>query len=265
MAYKYLAVERRNRVAVVTMTNPPYNFLRQGMVHELGLLFERLAEDAAIGSVVLTGGVSGYFIAHADLDVVAATRSDNPQARAGLALWHRTLAAIEASPRGVIAAVNGQAAGGGCELALACDFRFIARGARIGLLESQLGILPGAGGTQRLTRLLGRGRALELMLEGRLCEADEAVAIGLAHRACEPGRLLDEAIEYGERLASRSPAAVRGIKRCVYEGGELPFEEALRLETEMFLATMETDWARERLRQAAACYASGHPPDWSAR
>jgi enoyl-CoA hydratase/carnithine racemase len=263
MAYKYLAVERRGRVAVVTLTNPPYNFLRQGMVHELALLFQALAQDGSIGSVVLTGGVPGYFIAHADLDVVSATRPDNPQARTGLALWHRTFAAMEASPRVVIAAINGQAAGGGCELALACDFRFIARGARIGLIESQLGILPGAGGTQRLTRLLGRGRALELLLEGRLCEADEAVAIGLAHRACEPARLLGEAVEYGQRLASRSPAAVRGIKRCIYEGSELPFQASLRLETEMFLSTMETDWARERLRQAAASYASGHPPAWS--
>ncbi len=262
MAYKYLAVERRNRVAIVTMTNPPYNFLRQGMIHELGLAFEGFARDETIGSVVLTSGVPGYFIAHADLDVVAATRADNPGARPGLALWHRTFDAIQHSPRVVIAAINGQAGGGGCELALACDFRFIARGARIGLLEIHLGILPGAGGTQRLTRLLGPARALELMLEGRLCEADEAVANGLAHRAFEADRLLEEAVRYAERLASRSPVAVQGIKRCVWEGGGMEFGSALHLETEEFLNTTQTEWARERIREVAEAYRAGRPPAW---
>ena len=262
MAYKYLGIERANRVAIVTLTNPPYNFLRQGMIHELALAFEAFAHDETIGSVVLTGGVPGYFVAHADLDVVAATSPDNPAARPGLALWHRTFDAVQHSPRVVIAAINGQAGGGGCELALACDFRFIARGARIGLLESQLGILPGAGGSQRLTRLVGPARALELLLEGRLCEADEAVAIGLCHRACAPERLLDEAVRYGERLASRSPAAVRGIKRCVWEGGAMDFATGLRLETEEFLNTMRTEWARERIREAAEAYRAGRPPGW---
>ena len=262
MAYKYLVVERRNRVAIVTMTNPPYNFLRQGMIHELSLAFEAFEQDETIGGVVLTGGVPGYFIAHADLDVVAATRADNPRARPGLALWHRAFGAIQHSPRVVIAAINGQAGGGGCELALACDFRFIARGARIGLLESQLGILPGAGGTQRLTRLVGPTRALELMLEGRLCDADEAVAIGLAHRAFAPEALLAESVRYAERLASRSPTAVRGIKRCVWEGGAMEFGSALHLETEEFLATMRTEWARERIREVSEGYRAGRPPSW---
>lgn len=123
----------------------------------------------------------------------------------------------------MIAAINGQTLGGGCEFALACDFRFMARGPKkIGLIEVQLGIIPGAGGTQRMARLLGRGRALELILEGKMLSADEPERIGLVHRAVDPDRLLPESLAYAERLARWSPVSVRNIKRTIHEGLELP-------------------------------------------
>ena len=157
-----------------------------------------------------------------------------------------------------IAAINGLALGGGCELALACDVRIMARGDhRIGLPEITLGIIPGAGGTQRLTRLLGAGRALEMMLEARVLTPQEAEAVGLVHRTTEPERLLGEALSTAERLARRSPASVAALKRAVYEGASRPLEEGLHIERAGFMASASTEAARKAM--AGLCRGGGAP------
>jgi enoyl-CoA hydratase/carnithine racemase len=147
-----------------------------------------------------------------------------------------------------IAAINGLALGGGCELALACDIRIMAdRELPIGQPEISLGLIPGAGGTQRLTRLLGSGRALELMLEGRPLLPYEAVAAGLVHRVVEPEALMGEALATAERLARRSPTAVRELKRAVYEGASRPLDEGLHIERTGFLATASSPAAQRAM------------------
>jgi enoyl-CoA hydratase/carnithine racemase len=147
-----------------------------------------------------------------------------------------------------IAAINGLALGGGCELALACDVRLMATGDhRIGLPEITLGIIPGAGGTQRLARTIGSSRALEMMLEGRALTPDEARDAGLVHRTVGADDLLDEAIATAERLARRSPVAVAGLKRAVYEGSSRSLEDGLHIERAEFLAAASTPAARRAM------------------
>src|SRR4029450_65137 len=154
---------------------------------------------------------------------------------------HELLLPMNRLDKAIIAAINGLALGGGCELALACDVRLMAKGDyRIGLPEITLGIIPGAGGTQRLARVLGPGRALEMMLEGRALTPKEARELGLVHHIVDAPSLLGEAIETAERLARRSPAAVAGLKRAVYDGASRPLVDGLHIERAQFLATAST-------------------------
>lgn len=260
MESKYLVVDLRGKVALVTINHPPRNFLRTGMMYELNTLLDAFERDG-IRAVVITGGVKDYFIAHADLQLVRDAEPSHPKAYSSLRFWHHTLTRLQTCSQVVIAAINGQALGGGCEFALACDFRFMARGPKkIGLIEVQLGIIPGAGGTQRMARLLGRGRALELILEGKTLTADEAERIGLVHRAVDPGRLIPESLAYAEKLAKWSPVAVRNIKRVIYEGLEMPLAQGLELETACFYETMTTDAAKQTLEAGIRAYAEGREP-----
>jgi enoyl-CoA hydratase len=260
MPAKYLVVEPRGRVALVTIKHPPRNFLRTGMLYELNDLLDAFERDG-VRSVVITGGLKDYFIAHADLELVRAAEPSHPKAYQSLRFWHRTLGRLQSCSQVIIAAINGQALGGGCEFALACDFRFMARGPRkIGLIEVQLGIIPGAGGTQRMARLLGRGRALELILEGKALTADAAERVGLVHRAVDPDRLLPESLAYAEKLARWSPVAVRNIKRAIHEGLEMPLAQGLELETACFYETMTTEVAKETLDAGIRAYREGREP-----
>jgi enoyl-CoA hydratase/carnithine racemase len=156
---------------------------------------------------------------------------------------------IAALPQPVIAAVNGTAMGGGCELALACDFRIIARGGVFGLPEVRVGILPGAGGTQRMTRLIGAAKAMELMLLGNAVDADTAAGLGLANRAVDPHELMPAAIELANELASRPRHAVALIKACVQKALEpAPLEDRLAFESEKFIELLRTDDASRLMK-----------------
>jgi enoyl-CoA hydratase len=138
--------------------------------------------------------------------------------------------------------------GGGCELALACDFRIMALGCQIGLPEVRVGILPGAGGTQRMTRLIGKAKALELMLLGNTVDAAEAARLGLVHRAVAPERVLAEAIALAQELASRPRVSIAEIKRLVHRAQEWPIEQGLREEAAAFMRTMRSDDASKLMR-----------------
>jgi enoyl-CoA hydratase/carnithine racemase len=149
---------------------------------------------------------------------------------------HDVFDRMNRSDKVFIAAISGPATGGGCELSLACDLRYMAEGFPIGLPEMTMGFNPGAGGTQRLTRVLGPGRALEMMLEGRTLDGADALEAGLVHRLLPAEQLFDEALAAAHRLARRNPLSVRGLKRAVYEGGSTTLERGLAVERKWFMA-----------------------------
>jgi enoyl-CoA hydratase/carnithine racemase len=227
-------VEQRGAVAVLTFTRPPRNFMSFAAMGELGDRLEELADRADVNVVVLTGGVPGYFVAHADLDDLARLGRGEP-VTGDPASWGRTLARIESLPQPVVAAINGQAWGGGCELSLACTLRVAAASAHLGQPEVAVGIIPGAGGTQRLPRLVGPGRAAELILSGRVVEADEARAIGLVEACLPDDRFVDRVVEWLEPIATKPRQALAAAKRAIVEGLRLPFDEGLRLEGRLFV------------------------------
>jgi enoyl-CoA hydratase/carnithine racemase len=210
-----LSVEVADRVAVVTLTRPEVrNAFNDRLVGELREVLAGLADDDAVGAVVVTGAGEKAFAAGADIGEVsrytAHTALDSTM--------QRVFDAVEDFPKPTIAAVNGVALGGGCELAMACDIRIAASGARFGLPETALAVLPGAGGTQRLARLVGTGRAVELILTGRLVDADEARAIGLVTAVVPREELAGAARRTAEQILARGPLAVRLAKLVVRAG-----------------------------------------------
>ncbi|MEX1253174.1 MAG: enoyl-CoA hydratase/isomerase family protein [Dehalococcoidia bacterium] len=250
--YQYIQTRREGAALVATLTNPPRNLLNAPMVAELRALTDAVDADADVRALVLTGGVEGIFITHYDVGELSGA-SDVALERESFGSGelhgtHQALLALQGLSKPVIAAINGTAMGGGCELALACDFRYMAKGAVIGLPEVRVGILPGAGGTQRMTRLLGVAKALELMLLGDVLDAEAAERAGLVHKAVEPERLLPEALAFAAELAKRPPLSVALIKKCVLEGSELPLLDALRLEQNAFWQTMRSDDASRLMR-----------------
>lgn len=273
-----LRVERDGRVMTVGLDTAPRGFMTGDMVEELDALTLSLEGDRSVGALVFTGASPGVFVNHFDLGEIRRgseemSGSFTPaQAGAGLRvvgalaavpparrLLERTPAAgiialrrlhgvfdrLNRLDKVVIAAVNGTALGGGCELALACDIRLMATGDhRIGAPEITVGLIPGGGGTQRLCRALGPTRALEMMLEGSLLSPAEALEAGLVHRIVAPGELVEAARETAERMARRSPQAVAALKRAVYEGGSAPLERGLQIERAGFLSVSSSAAAR---------------------
>ena len=165
-------------IAVLTFVRPPRNFMNSVSMGQLERLLEEIADDKSINVVVMTGGVDGYFVGHADIeDLVRLGRGEPVEGDIGS--WARAFATLASMPQPVVAAINGQAWGGGMEVALAATIRVAAASAHLAQIEVSLGLIPGAGGTQRLPRLVGAGRAAELILSGRVVHAEEALAIGL--------------------------------------------------------------------------------------
>ncbi|MBK9517200.1 MAG: enoyl-CoA hydratase/isomerase family protein [Anaeromyxobacter sp.] len=230
------------------------NSLTMALLQDAAGLLERAAADRALRVVVLTGAGGRAFCAGADLKERAA------MADAQVADFHRALRALldglEALPQVVVAALNGAALGGGLELALACDLRVAAEGALMGLPEVGLGIIPGGGGTQRLPRLIGAGRALDLILTGRRVGAAEALAMGLVTAVAPAARLGEEALALARRVAANAPVSLRQAKRAVAEGRHLPLAEALDLEHRLYQACLPTQDRQEALR----AFAEKRPP-----
>jgi enoyl-CoA hydratase len=262
MDFKYLRSRREGPVLIATMHNPPRNLLNAAMVEELHALVDPLHEDEGVRVLVLTGASDGIFITHYDvgeLDVLSEAVRSRPappepaptgeHRRPVLHALNKLSLKLAALPQPVIAAVNGTAMGGGCELALACDFRIIARGGLFGLPEVRVGILPGAGGTQRMTRLIGAAKATELMLLGEAVDADTAARLGLAHLAVDPGDLMAETLRLANELASRPRHAVAKIKACIQKALEpLPLEDRLAFESEKFMELLRTDDASRLMK-----------------
>jgi enoyl-CoA hydratase/carnithine racemase len=247
-------VERRGAIAVATFARPPRNFMSFLAMTQLEEALTELAADDDVRVVILTGGVPGYFVAHADLDDLRAIGQGQP-VEGDPGSWGRTFALLARMPQPVIAAVNGQAWGGGCELALACTMRLVAASGHFAQPEVNVGIIPGAGGTQRLPRLVGAGRAAELVLSGRVVRADEAVAIGLANAVLPDEGFVDAAVRWAEPIASKPRTALAAAKQAILEGLSLPLDEALRLEGRLFLQLQTGREALDLQRSALDRYA----------
>ncbi|KZM75696.1 enoyl-CoA hydratase/isomerase family protein [Nocardia terpenica] len=265
-----LDIRRDGPVVTASLNNPPFNFLTAELVFELGRLLDMVEADPGVRAVVIASAVPDTFISHYDIAEILQGAE-----RVGLSLGPRLVGvgiravdalrripglrqALEHTPAAgitallryhdvtrrmrrssavFVAAVSGMALGGGCELALACDIRLMAEGPYgIGQPEVLLGLFPGGGGTQILTRTLGVGRAIQLVVEGKPLSPIEALEVGLVHRLVRGEELLDEAQFTAARLATRAPAAVEAIKRAVYHYGSRPIDKGLAFERARFLS-----------------------------
>jgi enoyl-CoA hydratase len=242
-----LQVQRSDAVATVTIDRPQrLNALDQATIAELALTFADLGRDPAVRAVVLTGGGPKAFVAGADIGELAGLAA--PAAERYATAGHELMWRLEHLGKPVIAAINGFALGGGLELALACTIRWAAAGVKLGLPEVGLGLIPGFGGTQRLPRLIGRGRALEMILGGGPITAEQALALGLVTRVLPADELLPGAQELAARLAARPAVAVRLALQAVVEGAGLTPDAAMRLEAALFGVTSGSADAAEGCR-----------------
>ena len=240
-----ILLERDGAITTVTLNRPSVlNALNLRMLDELAETFGELERDDALRAVIVTGAGAKAFAAGADigeLNALPNARAAEAQALKGQALTSR----IEGMRVPVIAAVNGFALGGGCELAMACDMRIASENARFGQPEVNLGILPGYGGTQRTTRLLGEGMAMYLCLTGEMIDAQEALRIGLVQRVTPLDGLLAEAKRIAGLIASKAPLAVAAAKRAIVSGASMPLPDGLALEALLFGQVVMTDDFRE--------------------
>jgi len=233
LAFRNILLERRGAVTILTVNRPEkLNAIDRATLGEIAEALRAFAADAAQGALVLTGAGPKAFIAGADIAELEplgpATAEDISRFGQGV------VNQLERSAKPVIAAVNGFALGGGCELALGCHVRLASENAVLGLPEVKLGIIPGYGGTQRLPRLVGTGRALELILSARSVKADEAERIGLVNRVVPQEQLVDEAVKLAEAMLRNGPLAVEAAIESVVRGMSLPLDEGLRFESGRF-------------------------------
>ena len=246
-AENLVLVERsEGGVAKLTLNNPPLNLVTLEMTQRLIEVLEDLGGDESVRVVVVTGTGDEAFCAGADVKEFAAVRDRVVEKK--LARENRAFSAIEALSRPVIAAIEGLAYGGGCEISMACDLRIISAGARIALPEVKLGVVPGAGGLFRLPELVGPARAMELMYLGDPIEAREAQRIGLVNEVVPDGEALPRAIDIARKISRQPKEAVAAIKRGVRESAQLSREEAVQLTFELSDRVFKTGDCDEGIR-----------------
>ncbi|MBG5098965.1 enoyl-CoA hydratase/isomerase family protein [Pseudomonas aeruginosa] len=286
LAPRHLRIEQRGRVLQVLLDNPPANFLTTAVMQELADLLDDLEQRQDIGAVILSGAADGVFLTHFDVDEIERAvapitfsmpawltrlllESESllrhlPGARkllrhtllAGVAdmnLFHEVTAHMRRMDKVFIAAINGLALGGGCELALACDLRLMAEDEQVerflGQPEVLIGLIPGGGGTQMLARSLGVAKALELCLEGQLLEPRQALALGLVNGLAPAEELLEAADALAQRLSRRSPQAVHLIKRSIYQAASRDWTEGMASEKAGFLSAASQGNTRRAMRE----------------
>ena len=260
MPYATLGFDVRDRIATVTVNRPDkLNALNDATVAELHAAIGEVIAREDIGGAILTGAGTRAFVAGADIAELATQGpfAGRARARAG----QIALSRIEGSPKAVIAAVNGFALGGGCELAMACHIRIASTNAQFALPEVSLGIAPGYGGTQRLPRLVGKGRALQLMLTGEKIDAAEAYRIGLVNKVTAPEELLATAEAMLRQILARGPLAVAACIDAVNRGLDAPLEDALRIEADHFGLLASTADMREGMQ----AFLEKRPPRFTGR
>lgn len=246
MAFQNLTLEVADRIATLTVNRPDkLNALNDATIAEIGHAFDEIRLDESVSGIIVTGA-GRAFVAGADISELA---SQTPvlakaRSRAGQDVFRR----VETCPKPVIAAVNGFALGGGCELAMACHIRIASEAAKFGQPESKLGILPGFGGSQRLARLIGKGRAIQLLLTGEMIDAAEAYRIGLVNRVVHAAELMGSAREMMKQILANGPLAVALCIEAVDRGLEMSLDEGLILEANHFGLLAATDDMREGMR-----------------
>ncbi len=231
--YANLLLEVENGIATVTINRPKaLNALNAATIYELDRMFDELGANNEVKAVILTGGGDKSFVAGADITEM------QPMSAVEGRNWGKLAQAvfnkIENLPKPVIAAVNGYALGGGCEISMACDIRIASEKAKFGQPEVSLGIPPGFGGTQRLPRLVGKGRAKEMLFTGDMIDAAEAYRIGLANKVVAPEELMNAAKAMAQKIMSRAPIAVQVCKAAVNEGMDVDLESGIAYEAEVF-------------------------------
>jgi enoyl-CoA hydratase len=244
MAFDNILIERDGATAIVTINRPKVlNALNTQTLDELRRAILEIKHDEGVRVVILTGAGERSFVAGADINELAVPTAAGGREHA-LAGQH-VFDLIENLGKPVIAAINGFALGGGCELAMACTLRLAADGARLGQPEIALGLIPGYAGTQRLPRLVGRGKAMEMILGGAPISADEALRIGLVNRVVPAAELMAEARTLAGQLAKNAPIAMRYIINAVTKGVEMPFAEACQYEATLFGLVASTEDMKE--------------------
>ena len=250
MGLKFLETEERDSTGIIWFNAPPANGLNLNLVEELAQVVADLKEERSmISCLILASHLEGVFIAGADIKMIK-RYMEGPNLVDDMVHFNtrlqRVINEVEDLPFPVIAAINGHAMGGGLELALACDFRFMAKGkARVGLPELNLGLLPGAGGTQRLSRLIGKSRAKDIIYNRRFLNAEVALTNGVIDRVCEPESLMDTCMSYAQDFNNQAGVAVSVVKECINKGLELPLAEGLALEMRGLETLLNTVDARE--------------------
>lgn len=243
-----LTVDVRDQVAILTLNRPDaMNAINFDMLNAMKAEVESIRFNAGIRVVIITGAGEKAFCAGADLK----ERADMPEDRVRMFIYtiRRLFSDIASLSKPVIAAVNGLALGGGTEMTLACDIRIASMNASMGLTETRLAIIPGAGGTQRLPRLVGRGKAKELIFTGRRVDAREALEIGLVNAVCEPNLLMDEALKMAGMICEAGPVAIEQAKYAIDAGLETDQNTGLAIESNAYWITIPT---KDRLEGLAA-------------
>ena len=230
--YQYLGVAVEEKVCTLTISNPPANLLSRAVLTEISGFLDGVAKDPNVKALVITGAGS-FFIVGADIKEISELKN-SADGKEASHLGQMVFDKLEQLPIPSIAAINGHCLGGGNELAMSCSIRIANERSRIGQPEINLGILPGFGGTQRLPRLVGKSRALELNLTGDMITAKAAEAMGLVNKAVPEEEVLKQAMGLAKKIAGKSRPAVEGILRLTREGMEMPLKEALKLESELF-------------------------------
>ncbi|MBI4430895.1 MAG: enoyl-CoA hydratase/isomerase family protein [Candidatus Omnitrophica bacterium] len=244
---QFIKVAIEEDVAVITIDRPPVNALSMQTMQELDSAIDELSKDDGVKAIVITGGGTYAFVAGADVSEIAQITS--PDVGKNLALkGQAVLDKIEALKKPIIAAINSVCLGGGNELAMACHMRVASDRARFGQPEINLGIIPGFGGTQRLSRLCGASKARELVLTGDMITAQEALRIGLVNKVVPDGEVLKQAKGLAKKIATKGAVAVRLAQQAIAEGSALPLKDGLRKEAELFGEVCKTDDMKEGVK-----------------
>ncbi len=263
--YETILYRVEDHIAYLTFNRPEsMNALNRQMTREIVAACQAMNDDPDVRVAIFSGAGERAFSAGMDLKERAAGEPLSPtEARARrlrpvVGQHHRAIAAVD---RPTIAAIRGYAVGGGLEVALACDLRVAATDAKLGLMEVRRGIIPGAGGTQRLARLVGKGHALKLALTGEPIGAEEAYRIGLVNEVVPPEELLEAATALAKKIADNAPIATRLVKEAIHKGLDIPLEEGIRLEADLSTLISFTEDAKEGPR----AFTEKRPPVWQGR
>ena len=257
MTYEFIVVEQRNNVGLITLNRPQaLNALNQALMTELAQALDAFEQDDTIGAMVITGSEKA-FAAGADIKEMQHASAMDMYVPDRFQTWER----VTHCRKPVLAAVSGYALGGGCELAMMCDFILAADNAKFGQPEINLGILPGAGGTQRLTRSIGKSKGMEMCLTGRMMDVQEAERAGLVSRIIPVAELLNEAIKTAQAIADKSRVALFMAKESVNRAYETTLAEGVRYERRLFY----TAFASEDQKEGMAAFAEKRPAQWKNR